>query len=199
MSLSLAGETVGTAAAAPGENPEAAAPDFAREWEEIRERLESEAAGALRIGQLLITIKDGLPRGRWLPALREHGMSQPQASRYMRYARLPESDREIFQRRKGFSLSAAVGERRKKDAPVEGSGEKQAAAPIPPPERDETLAEIDRQFKLALDMVDFAEENFQQEREWAMGNVADDIRALIREGLKAKLRARLLPEGAPWA
>ena len=60
------------------------APDFTEEWAQIRQDLEGEAAGALRIGQNLIKIRDRLkPLGLWLTALTEHGMSQPQASRYI--------------------------------------------------------------------------------------------------------------------
>src|SRR2546425_8265425 len=93
-------------------------PDFTAAWAQIREDLEDQAAGAFRIGQNLIKIRDRLkPLGLWPAALKEHGMSQPQASRYIRFAEMPERDREGYQRAVGFSLSEAVGERRrKKDA-----------------------------------------------------------------------------------
>ena len=122
------------------EGGEAGASDFAREWAEITENLRKEAAGALRIGQNLIRIRDALkPLRLWLKALREHGISQPHASRYIRFAEMPEADREPYLRLEGpFSLSHAVGERRGKKkgdhSPANGS---EAGAMVPAEEMEE--------------------------------------------------------------
>lgn len=158
-------ETAGTTGAPPGYSlriaaaSEAAAPDFSAEWAQIRRDLEGEAEGALRIGRNLIKIRDALkPLHLWLAALREHGMSQPQASRYIRFAGLPERDREIYQRDTGFSLSRAIGERRgKRGAGGEAGAAPEGEAEIPEGERAERLAEIDRQLKLGIRMVQAGE------------------------------------------
>jgi len=181
-------------------------PDFAREWTEIREDLETEATGALRIGRNLIKIRDALkPLGLWLTGLREHGMSQSQASRYIRYAELPKAERKIFQRVKGFSLSAAVGERRGKKAADHSpaNGPKDAEAVIPADELEERQAEVGRKLKLAFEIVDAGErclagepdpEYADDHERWQ--RKVDEVAAVMREyvngPMEAELRSRLL-------
>ncbi len=188
---------------------EAAVPDFTAEWSQICEVLRNEAEGALRIGLILIRIRDALkPLGLWLAALREHGMSQPQASRYIRYAELPERDRAAFQRTRGFSLSEAVGERRRKRATTETAEIGVASADdvqISEDELTDILAEVDRRVKLAVRMVEAGEralasepgppEYADDQERWRarLSAVADAVLAVVNEGLEAELRKRLLP------
>jgi hypothetical protein len=184
--------------------------DFAAEWTLIREDLEREAAGALRIGQNLIKIRDALkPLGLWLAALREHGMSQPQASRYIRYAEMPERDREVYQRVVGFSLSDAVGEGklggRASEYSSTNSQNAEAGIEVPADEIADRRAEIDRQLKLAVEMVDAGErvlaagpqppEYADDTARWAskLREVADAVLAVISERLETELTKRLLP------
>ncbi len=207
--------------------PGAPLPDFTAEWRQIREDLENQAAGALRIGQNLIKIRDALkPLGAWLATMRANGMSQPQASRYIRYAQLPERDRAIYQRVRGFSLSEAIGERRRKrKAPgeageVSGGGRaadysransRRRAAEggregIPADELDDRRAEIDRRFTVAIKMIDAGKaaladgpkppEYAGDPARWLseLRETADDMRAVINEGLEAALKKRLLPD-----
>jgi hypothetical protein len=183
-----------------------AVPDFAAEWAEIRRDLEGEAAGALRVGRSLITIRDALkPRGLWLKALREHGMSQPQANRYVRYAELPERDREAFQRVNGFSLSAAVGETRSKKAAAAEAGAAPAdEAPIPESELSARVAEVNWWLKQAVATMEAGEAargtepppDYAGNAElWGdeLGELVTDAIAVLEEGLGARLRKRLLP------
>jgi len=187
---------------------ETQAPDFTAEWEQIRNDLENEALGALRIGQTLIKIRDALkPLGRWLPALSEHGMSQPQASRYIRYAELPEADRERRQRFKGFSLSEAIGERRTKKA-AENSGTDQAADysstnshEISDEERADWFDEIERRLTRAVKIVNAGKEALAGEPEpqfadddarWQhkVHETAEDVLAIIDAHLRKELQRR---------
>lgn len=185
------------------EAADVAVPDFTFEWMQIREGLESEADCALRIGQNLIKIRDVMkPLGLWLEELKKHGMSQPQASRYIRYAGLPECDRAAFQRANGFSLTEAVGEgRRKKDATQKPTEAPEIEAPIPEDERADRLAEIEQQIKLAIKLVDLGEAQLTNEpspyadddARWAsrVAEIADDVRAVLIAGLEAELKKRL--------
>jgi hypothetical protein len=141
-----------------------AAPDFTAEWRQIREDLESEAAGALRIGQNLIKIRDALkPLGLWLAALREHRMSQEQAWRYTTFAEMPEAEREPYMRLEGpFSLTKAIegrsNKRSKKPAGPAPDYSSTNTPEIPDDERADWLAEIDQRVKLAVKMVSRGEE-----------------------------------------
>jgi hypothetical protein len=184
-------------------------PDFTAEWQQIEKDIQNEAEGALRVGQNLIKIKAALPHGMWLEALKEHGMSQPQASRYIRYARLPEADRLIFQRAKGFSLSRAVGERRSKPkAPSEAPRERVDETPISADELAARLEGVEQRVKLAIDMVNLGEcelanqiaderpqEYAEDDERWQgrVSEIANDLRDLIAEGLEAVMKRRLLP------
>lgn len=193
---------------------EVAGPDFTAEWSQIREDLTNEAEGALRIGLNLIRIRDALkPLGLWLAELQKHGMSQPQASRYIRYAQLPERDRAAFQRTRGFSLSEAIGEsRRKKRATSEAdhyssTNSPAGEAPIPEDELVDRLAEVEQRVKLAITIVEAGEqalakvgepqpEEFADDRgRWQakLSEVADAVLAVIHEHLEEELRKRLLP------
>jgi hypothetical protein len=184
--------------------------EFASEWQEITSLIGREAEGALRIGQLLIAIRDELkPRGLWLAALREHGMSQPQASRYIRYAELPESDRMLWQRVNGFSLSAAVGEHRTKKDATEESGTGQApnysstnSPEIPADELADRLEEIDQRLKLAVEMVSKGEEALAGEPQpeyaaddarWKLklSEIAEDVCTVISAHLMKELERRV--------
>jgi hypothetical protein len=194
-----------------------AVPDFTAEWRQITEDLESEAKYlnssaecALRIGETLIKIRDELkPRGLWLDALRDHGWSQPQASRYIRFANLPERDREPWLRRKAFSLSGAVGERpsRKKDASGNPAADYSStnSPEIPADELLDRSEEIDQRFKLAIAMIvageralageahtEYADDADRWKRK--LGEVADATLAVVEAHLKQELRQRLLSE-----
>jgi len=193
----------------------AAAPDLAALWDEILRALDGEAAGALRVGRNLIKIKAALPHGRWAAALREHGMSQPQAWRYMEYAKLYERDPAAFARdgalyqRKGFSLSEAIGERREKEdaAAATGAEANQAQAdeaPIPESELDARLAEVSWWLKQAVATVEAGEAaratepppDYAGDAElWRdeLGELVADVIALVEGGLEARLSKRLLP------
>ncbi len=182
--------------------------DFAAEWKLIDEDLRNEAAGALRIGLNLIRIRDALPRGRWLAELREHGMSQPVASRYIRFAKLPESDREVFLRaERPFSLSAAVGERRKKKdaAPASDYSPTNSSEPeISDDERGARLAEVNWQRQAADEIIEAGVEALAEEPysgyaaadprlRSKLREVAAAMDKVIRAGLDAELKKRLLP------
>jgi hypothetical protein len=188
-------------------------PDFTAEWQQIREDLESEATNALRIGRNLIKIRDALkPLGQWLAALREHGMSQPMAWRYITFAELPEADREPWMRVQWFSLAKAVEGRKRKDA-NEDSGTGQDSGlfatnnpEIPADELADRLAEIDQRFKLAIEMVNAGEaalagepqppEYADDAAKWKskLREVADTALAVIEAHLGEELRQRLLPQ-----
>jgi len=205
------GETLGEAPSASPDysrriaaTGQAAEPDFSLEWAQISEGLKNEAACALQIGLNLIRIMDELkPRRVWLAALREHGMSQPQASRYIRFAKMPERDREPFQRVNGFSLSAAIGEARSKAVAVKEGAALAGDVLVPEGERARRDAEVARRLKLAIAMVECGEvamgrelppgeEEVEQWRE-TLDEVAAEVYALIEERLEARLRERLLP------
>ncbi len=189
------------------------APDFTAEWAQIRADLGDEAAGALRIGRNLIKIRDALkPLNLWIKALRENYMSPSQASRYIRFAELPERDREIFLRADGpFSLSDAVGERRRErrarasDFSPEKSPEIEAEVEIDADELADHRAEIDRRMKIAVDIVEAGvgalagepgpPEYAAADARWEnkLREVADDVLAVIGDNLESELRERLFP------
>jgi hypothetical protein len=179
-------------------------PDFTDTWVQIHKDLNGMAAGALRIGEQLKTIRDELKsRGLWLKELKNHGWSQPQASRYVRFAELPKEAREIYMQCENFSLSAAVGEPRRtkshntKSAPALGE--------ISPSEREERLSEIDEQFKLVLKLVEAGERVLADDPQpeyaddpvkW-QGKVtaaATAALAVLHAGLREELQKRLLVE-----
>jgi hypothetical protein len=182
-------------------------PDFSAEWKQIDEDLKGEAAGALRIGLNLKKIRDALkPRGLWLDALRDHGMSQPQASCYIRFAEMPESDRDRFQRIEGFSLSDAIGERRKRasdNSPANSrNGDDEVA--VPDEELPDRLAEVNWQRQAADEIIEAGVEALAEEPYpgYAAGDprlrsklreVAAAMDKVIRAGLDAELKKRLLP------
>jgi hypothetical protein len=186
------------------------AKQIAARWEQIHEDLGDEAAGALRIGLNLIKIRDALkPLKRWLSALREHGMSQPQASRYIRYAELPERDRAAFQRASGFSLAAGHGEGKKgkKGAATirQTNSPAEAEVEIPADELADALAQVERRIKLAIEIVQAGEaalgdepqppEYADDDERWRnmLRQVADAVHAVIDQHLGAELKQRLLP------
>jgi hypothetical protein len=194
------------------EVPEAPeAPDFTAEWAQIRADLENVAAGWLRIGLNLMKIRDALkPRGRWLPALREHGMSQPQASRYIRFAekfaKMPEDERAIFLRAKGLSLSEAVGEGREEPSDYSPTNSRnfEDEVEIPADELEDRRAEVERQKNLAHKIVDAGvkalkgeptPEYADDDARWAsvLDEVAADVLAVLFAHLPAELKKRLLP------
>jgi hypothetical protein len=181
-------------------------PHFTAEWAQIQTDLRNEALGARRIGENLIKIRDALkPLGLWLAALRGHGMSQPQASRYIRYAQLPERDRDAFQRVKGFSLTEAIGERRRTAVATVSQADRPMDVEVPADELADRRAEIDRRFKLGLAMVKAGEaalageshppEFAEDAQRWRnkLGEVAGDVLAVVNAGLEAELVRRLLP------
>jgi hypothetical protein len=191
----------------------AQAPEFSDEWKQIRDDLANEAAGALRIGLNLIKIRDALKPlgpGLWPAALPENGMSQPQASRYIRFAEMPEYEREVYLRAEGpFSLTDAVGERRRKRASDNSStnsrNEEKGDVEISDEQRAYRLAEIDRQRKLAVEIVEAGVKALADESQppeyadesarWLgkLREVAAAVVAVIGEGLEAELTKRLLP------
>lgn len=195
------------------------APDFTAEWAQIREDHADVVAAtkrvgenALRIGLTLMKIRDALkPRGLWLKALDEQDIMSPtQAWRYVTFAELSESDREIFLRQKGFSLTAAIGESpRKKKGEAAGpasdfSSTKSRDVEIPLDELEALRAEVDRRMKRAVEIVDagvkalagepepvFADD-YAKWRNW-LDEVREAVLAVIGEHLEAELRERLLP------
>ncbi len=188
-----------------------AAPDFAEEWKQIRADLEKVAAGRLRIGQNLIKIRDALkPRGLWLPALREHGMSQPQASRYIRFAemfaKMSERDREIFLRAEDLSLSEAVGEGRREPSDYSSTNSRNSEdeVEVPADELEDRRAEVKRRIELTYEVVDAIERTLARDplpgydddaARWEsdLHEVVDVVRAILDEYLVAELKRRLLP------
>ncbi len=203
-----------------GPAAEAGISNFTAEWRQIKADIEGaegllrdHAAAALRVGQALIRIRAALtPHKLWIKALEEHGISQPKASRYIRFAEIPPADREVFQREKWFSVSRAVGEadRRKGAAASEGdhsSTNSPAEAEIPADELCDRLAEVEQRVKLAIDLVNRGEcelansgaddlpEYAEDNERWQVrvAEIADDLRELIAEGLEGVLKRRLLP------
>ena len=165
-------------------------PDFTAAWAQIREDLEDQAAGAFRIGQNLIKIRDRLkPLGLWPAALKEHGMSQPQASRYIRFAEMPERDREVYLRLAGpFSLSAAIGERRSSDrAPVAADHSRRIVA-VPAIPEDEIEDQIEFLMTIARQIVEEGEDSYDTEH---VKVLLGAMQAVLDVGLEAELRRRL--------
>ena len=205
---------------APVDAPEL--PDFfSAKWAEVRVGDETEArglrgvaesgelveAGAVRAGNALIELQERIEPGLWLAALRERGIKQPWAWYRMEFAKIPEDDRPIYLRRNRFSVKRAVVEYRKKSgltrrkgAPAEGAlfpGNSPAGAEeVPAGERDEMLAEVARRVEFALQMVDDREADLAAgpDPDWALGEIADDLRAAAREVMAAIVKKRLLGE-----
>jgi hypothetical protein len=192
---------------------EAVALDFSAEWAQIRRDLLDEADAQrvqadrwLRIGRNLIKVRDALkPLGHWLAELEKNGISQPTAWRYTEYAELSESDREIYLRRR-VSPSAAVDKRRREKAMEAEPGAAEAGeVSTQESERNARLAEIARQLKLGVAMVEAGETALGSEpppehggdaERWRdeLAEVADAVLAVLNGGsLEAALRKRLLP------
>jgi len=195
-----------------GPAAEAGVPDFTAEWDLVKADMESaegllrdHAAVALHVGQTLIKIRDVLkPRKLWLKALEEHGISQPQASRYIRFAEMPERDREVYQRLR-FSLSEAIRERRSRPkAGSQRAAAEDTEAEIPDDERCDRLAEVEQRRKLAFKVVEAGLKALREQEpaEYAddderwhnkLSEVVDAVLAVLDGHLEEELRKRLLP------
>ena len=177
----------------------------------VRESGELVEAAAVRVGNALIELQERIERegGLWLEALEaELGKGkQPWAWHRMWFARIPEDDRGIYLRRNRFSVKRAVVDYRRSNGLTKKKGVAAdaalfpgnspggaAEAPVTASERDEVLAEVARRVEFAISWVDFAEAEFPAapELEYARGELADDLRAMVREHLEARMKKRLL-------
>lgn len=193
---------------------EVAVPHFTAEWDQIRKDVEEVGsltrawgAAALRVGQNLIKIRDELkPLKLWLSELEKRGWSQSSASRYIRFAEMPEGKREVWLRGKHFSLSAAVGEGRggKNGAGANVEAGTQETS-LDEAERAERLAEVAQLLKLGIRVVEAGEKTVVAESEsgWSeeddarfrsrLSIAADALLVVARDHLEAELKRRLLP------